>query len=254
MTRPTAPPAVTTTETMETTATGSRTATGFPTTSTTPSTTPSTIPSTTRLRPVYDPSTTRLRPVYDPSTPSLPPRVTWPPTAPQLTSTPRCFAYNHADWYVNDVLTQAAAHAGNGQARAGCTVTPLPADVAGAVIRFALAQIGKPYVFGATGPDAYDCSRLTMASYRAAGIAIPRTAAAQWATLTHIDPGKLAMADLIYFDVGPDRPGIDHCGIVYDPAAQSMIVARHTGTNIQIQSYAGIATVGFARPAGSGTG
>jgi peptidoglycan DL-endopeptidase CwlO len=158
------------------------------------------------------------------------------------------FAYNHADWYVDLVLKQAAAY-GGGQVPAGCTAAPLPTDVAGTVIRFALGHIGWPYVFGAAGPDAYDCSGFTMAAYRAAGITIPRTAAAQWAALPHVDPAKVAMADLIYFDVGPERPGVDHCGIVYDPAARQMIVARHTGTNIQIQSYAGFPTVGFARPA-----
>jgi cell wall-associated NlpC family hydrolase len=158
------------------------------------------------------------------------------------------FAYNHAGWYVDKVLAQAARYAGNGQAPAGCTATPLPAGVAGAVIRFALAQIGKPYQWGAEGPDAFDCSGLTFASYRAAGITIPRTAAEQHAGLPHVDAAAVQPADLIYFDVGPDRPGVDHCAVVYDPAAQQMIVAPSSGRNIQIQSYAGRAVVGFARP------
>jgi NlpC/P60 family len=159
------------------------------------------------------------------------------------------FAYNHAGWYVDQVLAQAARYAGAGQTPGGCTAAPLPEGVAGAVIRFALAQIGKPYQWSATGPDAFDCSGLTMASYRSAGILIPRTAAAQFAGLPPVDAAAIQPADLVYFDVGPDRPGVDHCGIVYDPAAGQMIVAPSTGRNIQIQTITGRTVVGFARPA-----
>ena len=48
-------------------------------------------------------------------------------------------------------------------------------------VAFAYAQLGKPYVFGASGPDSFDCSGLTMASWAAAGVSIPRTSYEQWA-------------------------------------------------------------------------
>ena len=93
-------------------------------------------------------------------------------------------AYNHSQDYVSLVLQWAAAYARGGsqlvaaansaacqQAAAG----PLPGGVAGKVIAYARAQLGKPYQWGATGPDAFDCSGLTMMAYRAAGITVPRT-------------------------------------------------------------------------------
>ena len=70
---------------------------------------------------------------------------------------------------------------------------------------FALAQRGKPYRWGAQGPDAYDCSGLTWAAWRAAGVAIPRTAAGQFAGLPQVR-GRLQPGDLlIYVSRGPSR-------------------------------------------------
>jgi peptidoglycan DL-endopeptidase CwlO len=95
------------------------------------------------------------------------------------------FAWNHSDGYVTDVLAWSARYAAGGtqvltaeqspvceQASLG----PLPAGTAGKVISYAEAQLGKPYLWGATGPDAFDCSGLTMMAYRAAGITIPAPA------------------------------------------------------------------------------
>jgi cell wall-associated NlpC family hydrolase len=72
-------------------------------------------------------------------------------------------------------------------------------------VAFALGQRGKPYRWGAEGPHAYDCSGLTWAAWRAAGVAIPRTAAGQLAGLPRarqrLQPGDL----LIYRSRGPSR-------------------------------------------------
>ncbi|MFI7124103.1 NlpC/P60 family protein [Nonomuraea sp. NPDC050153] len=69
---------------------------------------------------------------------------------------------------------------------------------AAAVLRFAFAQVGKPYVFGGTGPGGWDCSGLTQASWRAAGVSLPRTTWQQWAwgagrkvSLNALQPGDL---------------------------------------------------------------
>jgi cell wall-associated NlpC family hydrolase len=72
-------------------------------------------------------------------------------------------------------------------------------------VAFALGQRGKPYRWGAEGPGAFDCSGLTWAAWRAAGVAIPRTAAGQLAGLRRVR-GRLQPGDLlIYRGNGPTR-------------------------------------------------
>ncbi len=66
-------------------------------------------------------------------------------------------------------------------------------------INFALAQVGKPYVWGAAGPSSYDCSGLTMAAYRAAGISLPHSAAAQYNYGHHVPYSDLQPGDLMFF-------------------------------------------------------
>jgi len=74
------------------------------------------------------------------------------------------FAYNHAVWYVSDVMTWATRYAASSTTGAAATA-----------ITFAEAQLGKPYCWGGQGPACYDCSGLVFAAYAAAGIHIART-------------------------------------------------------------------------------
>jgi cell wall-associated NlpC family hydrolase len=83
--------------------------------------------------------------------------------------------------------------------------TRTPAPRAARAVTFALAQRGKPYRWGAQGPHAFDCSGLTWAAWRAAGVTIPRTAAGQLAGLPRVR-GRLRPGDLvIYPTAGPTR-------------------------------------------------
>jgi peptidoglycan DL-endopeptidase CwlO len=70
---------------------------------------------------------------------------------------------------------------------------------AASAVDFAMAQIGKPYVWGATGPSSYDCSGLTSAAWAAAGHPIPRTSQAQWQGLTRVTLASAQPGDLIIY-------------------------------------------------------
>src|SRR6202044_1438284 len=67
-------------------------------------------------------------------------------------------------------------------------------------VAFAYAQLGKPYVWGATGPDSYDCSGLVQAAWAAAGVGIPRDTYSQVAGLPAIPLSSLQPGDLVFFD------------------------------------------------------
>jgi len=178
------------------------------------------------------------------------------------------FAYNHSQAYVTDVLDQAARYAARGAqavSAAGSAICqqedlgPLPAGTAGKILAYAEAQLGKSYQYGATGPDAFDCSGLAMMAYRAAGIAIPRTSQAQWDWGRQIPASQVQPGDLVFF-AGSDgtaaAPG--HVGIVLDPAAHTMIDAYTAAFPVEEDTYGlpdskgGLSpVVGFTRPVGS---
>ncbi len=170
------------------------------------------------------------------------------------------FAYNPSTDYVNHVLAVAADYASHGAEAIVATgnisceqaaLGPLPANsVAAKVIAYARAQIGKPYVYGGTGPDGFDCSGLTMMAYRAAGVTIPRLSDAQYWWGAYVPPGQEQPGDLVFFNYLPGHSGPGHVGIVYNPASGTMIVAPHTGANVRFQSYKNYpgGPVGFTRP------
>ena len=167
------------------------------------------------------------------------------------------FAYNHSDGYVTDVLDWATRYAADGtrvlaaEQSPACQqadLGPPPAGTAGKVIAYAEAQIGKPYLWGATGPDAFDCSGLAMTAYRAAGITIPRTSQQQWAYGRQVPASQVQPGDLVFF-AGSDgtmaAPG--HVGIV--TGHDTMIDAPFTGEVVREESFSGSTDlVGFTRP------
>jgi cell wall-associated NlpC family hydrolase len=88
-------------------------------------------------------------------------------------------------------------------AATGPTVTVnAPAGAAGRALTFALAQQGKPYVFGSNGPGSWDCSSLVQAAYRDAGVSIPRVTYDQAKVGRAVGRGEVAPGDLIIYYSG----------------------------------------------------
>ena len=189
------------------------------------------------------------------------------------------FAYNHANWYVEEVLSWASTYAsggftvsdvtqganagavaGNGGSSQLCSQNGqlaafvAPNAIVSSAVNYAEGQLGKPYLFGGTGPAAFDCSGLVMMAYRAAGVNIPRTSQAQWIALPKVPAAKVVPGDLVFFagsDGTPTSPG--HVGLVI--GKNTMIEAYATGTPVRVstfgtpQSPGGDGTVvGFAQP------
>ena len=95
----------------------------------------------------------------------------------------------------------AAAPAGFTAAPAAYSSSPVeaPTHAAQVAVDTALAQQGKPYVYGGSGPGGYDCSGLTSSAYRAAGVEIPRTSRAQSTAGVEIPWYEMQPGDLIFF-------------------------------------------------------
>lgn len=112
-------------------------------------------------------------------------------------------------------------------ASAGLTTSSqlLKADKA---VRYAYAQLGDPYRYGAAGPDSFDCSGLTSASWKSAGTTIPRTASGQMTNLKRITKSSLRPGDLVIFYSG------GHTSVYI--GAGKIIHSPHTGTVVQVSA------------------
>ncbi|MCX4684214.1 NlpC/P60 family protein [Kitasatospora purpeofusca] len=112
---------------------------------------------------------------------------------------------------------------------------------AAAVVQFAYSQLGKPYVWGATGPSGYDCSGLTGAAYRAAGVQLPRVSQSQWNAGSRIARADLQPGDLVFF-----YGDLHHVGLYIGDG--KMIHAPRTGKNVEVLPIDAMPYVGAVRP------
>ncbi|WP_283135532.1 NlpC/P60 family protein [Rhizohabitans arisaemae] len=169
------------------------------------------------------------------------------------------FVYNRAMWYVRQVLEIARRYAGDGtvpvprDAAPECdldSVEAAPNNVVRGILRYALAQQGKPYIWGGTGPEGFDCSGIIYMAYRDVGLSIPRTTFVQWPFGVRIPEGSEQPGDLVFFNAGPgtgpNNPG--HVGMVV--AKGKMIEARcRLCGPIKITTYSNrTSLMGFTRP------
>jgi cell wall-associated NlpC family hydrolase len=170
-------------------------------------------------------------------------------------------AYNHSASYVAQVLALAESYGGYGGSGSGSGSTA--ADAAGPVagqvaVAWALAQVGTPYVWGGdTAGVGFDCSGLTQAAYRVAGVTLPRVAQDQFDADPELGSGTiLAPGDLVFFGGGPGS--VSHVGLyvgVRDGKAM-MVDAPHSGADVRVEafpptlgaSWGTELVVGFTRP------
>jgi cell wall-associated NlpC family hydrolase len=115
---------------------------------------------------------------------------------------------------------------------------PSPAALAAAriaaeekrALSVALSEVGKPYVYGAAGPGAFDCSGLTRFAYAAAGVRLPRTSYAQIGATARVSGRDLRPGDLLFFYSG------GHVGIYVGHGM--MVDAPHSGARVRVESVA----------------
>ncbi|MHB1850273.1 MAG: C40 family peptidase [Acidimicrobiales bacterium] len=138
------------------------------------------------------------------------------------------FDYNHASWYVNEVLALAQTY---GQTEAQ---TVAAGTAGGVAVDWALAQVGTPYIWGGETPGVgFDCSGLAQAAYKVAGISLPRVAQDQYDGTAKLGPGNpVEPGDLIFFGGGPSD--VTHVGIYVGNG--QMVDAPHTGADVRVEA------------------
>jgi len=108
-------------------------------------------------------------------------------------------------------------------------------------VKTAFAQLGDPYSYGAAGPNAFDCSGLTMYSWAAAGVSLPHSSSAQYGAVRHIPISDLQPGDLVFY-----YSPISHVGIYI--GGGRIIDAPYPGLNVHITGLRSMPLVGAGRP------
>lgn len=134
---------------------------------------------------------------------------------------------------------RAALDNGSGDEVAGLDV---PASGRAAVaVRFALAQLGEPYRYGSAGPDSWDCSGLTSAAWRAAGVSLSRSSRAQTGDGTPVSRVDLRPGDLVFF-----YSPVSHVAIYL--GGGRVVHAPHPGDVVSIDPLSSMPYAGAVRP------
>ena len=124
---------------------------------------------------------------------------------------------------------------------AAVSPAPAPSERARVAVETALEQVGKPYQWGAAGPDSFDCSGLTMWSWAQAGVALPHNSGAQYAATTRVDQSDWEPGDLLF----AGSP-IHHVGMYIGNG--QMVEAPYTGAYVRVVSAYRSDYVGAGRP------
>ncbi len=136
----------------------------------------------------------------------------------------------------------AAAPASRSAERSPVTIKDVPVSGrAKAAVQFALAQVGKSYVYGAAGPNSYDCSGLTMSAWAAAGVALPHSSSAQMGATTPISISQLQPGDLVFY-----YSPVSHVGIYIGNG--QIVDAANPSTGVRIAGVSSMPISGAGRP------
>ena len=115
------------------------------------------------------------------------------------------------------------------------TAEAAPGSPAAVAVRFALAQLGKPYEWGADGPGSYDCSGLVQTAYRAAGVHLPRVSRQQYGAGRLVSLKELRAGDLLFYATDTSDPQtIYHVGMYL--GAGRMVEAPNRRAPVRIAS------------------
>jgi len=111
-----------------------------------------------------------------------------------------------------------------------------PSQAAAQAIKFALAEQGKPYVWGATGPDSFDCSGLMLRAYESAGIILPRVSRDQYNAGAMLPVREAQPGDLIFLATDPADPSTIHHVAMYLGDGK-IVEAQQTGVPVHIRPF-----------------
>jgi cell wall-associated NlpC family hydrolase len=126
--------------------------------------------------------------------------------------------------------------------RSDAAPPPAPSSAAQIALAAAYSQIGTPYVYAGASPETgFDCSGFTMWAWAQAGVSLPHSSAAQYASLPHVDQSELVPGDLLFF-----YSPIHHVGMYVGNG--QMIHSPHTGAYVEVVPVYWDEFVGAARP------
>ncbi|MFD7786620.1 NlpC/P60 family protein [Streptomyces nojiriensis] len=135
-----------------------------------------------------------------------------------------------------------AASAASAPAKGAAPAPPSDGSRTARAVAFAYGAIGKPYVWGATGPGSFDCSGLTQAAWRSAGVSLPRTTYTQINAGRRVSRDQLAPGDLVFF-----YSGVTHVGLYVGNG--QMIHAPRPGSTVRLAPIDSMPWAGASRPA-----
>ena len=110
----------------------------------------------------------------------------------------------------------------------------LPEGAARTAVAFALGELGKPYVWGATGPNTYDCSGLMLRAFQAAGIDLPRVSREQFTAGGHVPVRQAQPGDLLFYATDPSDPATIHHVALY-MGDDRMVEAPYSGEAVRVR-------------------